>query len=246
MACPARGLNSVSVMELLGVTGAIAALVTGLSSSPHCAAMCGPLACAVGGAARRGPPAIAWQLGRLGAYATVGALAGGLGRGLVSFSPPLLRALPWLMAAGLLLGAFDVAAWFRGPGSAIPAAGRLWRRLTAPLAKFSPTARSAAFGALTPLLPCGLLYGVLLAAAASGTVLGGAAVMGAFVLGTAPALGLVQASAGRLGRSNRAVWARRVVLIAAAGVLVYRGWHAPQAGAPPDCHPESVQQAGDR
>ncbi len=224
-------------MELWGLTGAIAALVAGLSASPHCGLMCGPLACAMGAEGRRASTALAWHLGRLGAYVSLGALAGGLGHGAVSFAPSLLRALPWLMALGLVVAAFDLPSWFQKPRPVGSASARAWRALRAPTAKLSPAGRAAAFGALTPLLPCGLLYGVLIAAAATGTALAGAAVMGAFVLGSAPALGAVQAGAFQLGGSSFGRWARRAVLVAGAAVLAYRGWHAPpNADTPPECH----------
>ena len=83
--------------------------------------------------------------------------------------------------------------------------------------------RSFLLGAATPFLPCGLLYGLFLAAIATGTPWGGAAVLGAFSLGALPALGAVQFGTGQFARSPRlALFARRVVPLSAAVVLVAR------------------------
>ena len=217
-------------MEFLGWTGATAALVMGLSGSAHCALMCGPLACAASSSTHGRGVAGAWHLGRLVSYLAVGALVGTFGHGLTAWAPHLQRALPWVMVAGLILAAF---------GPTLPGAGRVWNYLARPAAKFSPVGRAGAWGALTPLLPCGLLYGVVLTAAATGSAWSGAAVMGAFVLGSAPALGAVQLTARRAGLGARGRWVRRVVLLAAAAVLAYRGWHAPtEPGERPSCHDE--------
>jgi sulfite exporter TauE/SafE len=89
-------------------------------------------------------------------------------------------------------------------------------------------------GALTPFLPCGLLYGMFLAAIATGTPLGGALVMLAFSLGAVPALAAVQFGTSRVGQRPRvALVARRVVPLVAAGVLIVRALTA--RSAPPQC-----------
>ncbi|MFT3836968.1 MAG: sulfite exporter TauE/SafE family protein [Myxococcaceae bacterium] len=215
-------------MDLFGATGAIAALVIGLSGSAHCAVMCGPLACAAGSDAHGRSAAWAWHLGRFFSYGAVGALAGGFGRSLASYAPAVQHALPWLMAAGLLLAAF---------GPTLPGASKVWSALARPAAKFSPLARAGAWGALTPLLPCGLLYGVVLTAASTGSTLAGAAVMAAFTLGSLPALSAVQLTAKRFSLGARGQWVRRGVLLVAATVLAYRGYHAPRSvDVPPACH----------
>lgn len=229
--CPARGLKSLRSVDFLGATGAIAALVIGLSGSIHCAMMCGPLACAAGSSAHGRSGTWAWHLGRFVSYGAVGAVAGGLGQSLSSQMPQVQRGLPWLMAAGLVLAAL---------GPTLPGAGKLWDRLARPAAKFSPTARAGAWGALTPLLPCGLLYGVVLTAAATGSAPNGAGVMAAFTLGSAPALSVVQLTAKRFSLGARGQWVRRAVLLMAAAVLAWRGYHAPRSvGVAPICHQQT-------
>jgi|APLak6261675434_1056106.scaffolds.fasta_scaffold03895_2 hypothetical protein len=206
---------------LLAWAGAASALVAGVTGSLHCALMCGPLACA--GLPRgegRWQAAVSWHLGRVTAYTFVGLLLGALGRTVsqtlvVSVQP----VLPWVMAAGLIITAFDLARHVKP----IPGVAKLSTALVRTGAKLAPTTRTFLLGAATPFLPCGLLYGLFLAAIATGSPWGGAAVLGAFSLGALPALSAVQLGAKRLTVSPRvALVARRVVPLVAAAVLIAR------------------------
>lgn len=207
---------------MLASAGALSALVAGVTGSLHCALMCGPLACA--GLPATGPErrraAVGWHLGRIIAYSFVGLLLGALGRGvsqalMVSVQP----VLPWVMAAGLVITALDLAKHARP----IPGVAAISRALARAGARMDPITRSFLLGAATPFLPCGLLYGLFLAAIATGTPWGGAAVLGAFSLGALPALGAVQLGTGQFARSRRATLvARRVVPLIAALVLIAR------------------------
>lgn len=207
---------------MLATAGAVSALVAGVTGSLHCALMCGPLACAglPASAAERRRAAACWHLGRVTAYTFVGLLLGALGRGvsrglMVSVQP----VLPWVMAAGLVITALDLARHAR-PLPGVAAISRAFVRAGAGL---RPPTRSFLLGAATPFLPCGLLYGLFLAAIATGTAWGGAAVLGAFSLGAIPVLGAAQLGAHRLALSPRvSLLARRVVPLAAAVVLVVR------------------------
>lgn len=218
-------------------TPLLAALAAGLTGSLHCALMCGPLAC-VGGGGKPGP-ALAWHAGRFSSYALLGALLGGAGAAALSGYGAALK--PWLtlvMATGLVITALDLGRRWKPPA---PVA-QISRRVAGVSAKFSPPARALTLGLITPLLPCGLLWGMALASAAAGGALEGAALLGAFAAGSAPALLLAQAQArlwpagGRWGQPLR----RGVVLLAAA-VIVWRGLSVDVAAAateatPPHCH----------
>jgi uncharacterized protein len=203
---------------MLATAGALSALVAGVTGSLHCALMCGPLACSTKGASRAA--AVSWHVGRVTAYTFVGLLLGALGRGvssglMISVQP----VLPWVMAAGLTITALDLARHAR------PLPGVKWvsTSLVRLGAKLEPATRSFLLGAATPFLPCGLLYGLFLAAIATGTPWGGAAVMGAFSLGAIPAIAALQLGAHRLTLSPRLnLFARRVVPLTAAVVLVVR------------------------
>jgi sulfite exporter TauE/SafE len=101
-------------------------------------------------------------------------------------------------------------------------------RLAAPLFAAPTGLRGYALGLLLGFLPCGLLYGALAAAAASRDPLVGAAAMGAFAAGTAPALiavawlGAVAATRWR-GTIARAAPAVMAVNAAVLVVLAWRG-----------------------
>ena len=215
--------------------GIAAAVVAGATGSLHCALMCGPLACA--GASRepatRRASMWAWQLGRIAAYAGVGLALGWAGRqvarGLVTSVQPYL---PWLMAIGLVATALELGRHL----APLPGLSRIARGLVRVGARFSPVTRSVLMGAATPFLPCGLLYGIFLAAIAAGTGLGGALVMGGFAVGGAPALFGAQVGARWSTRWPRvSLVLRRAVPLVAAGVLVWRAIHA-ATDTPPACH----------
>lgn len=204
---------------MLATAGAFSALVAGATGSLHCALMCGPLACAGLPAGGRWRAALSWHLGRVVAYSFVGLLLGALGRGvsqglMVSVQP----VLPWVMAAGLVITALDLAKHARP----IPGVAAISRALARAGATMQPVTRSFLLGAATPFLPCGLLYGLFLAAIATGTPWGGAAVLGAFSLGAVPALGAVQWGTWGSTSPRLALIVRRVVPLVAAVVLIVR------------------------
>lgn len=216
-------------------TAAGGALVAGFSASGHCALMCGPLACAGVGssAASRWRAALAWNAGRLFAYALVGALLGLAGQGLAfSLSASVARVLPFVMAAGLVVAAFDLGRRLRLPRGLAQVAHGLFRSG----ARFSPLTGRVIAGAATPFLPCGVLWGGYLAAVGAGSFLGGGLVMGSFALGGIPALAAVQTQWAWMSRWPRAErYLRRGVPLLAAAFLVWRAVNA-AAGPSASCH----------
>lgn len=215
-------------------TGFVAAAAVGIASSFHCFLMCGPLACAgLGKMTKKASPIVAYHLGRTSAYALVGAILGAVGGSVSSALPfSIQRFFPWAMATALILSAFDLGKKL----PAIPVLGRIVGRLGRLSAGADPTVRSAAIGALTPLLPCGLLYGIYAAALASGSAGVGTLVMLGFALGSGPALLLAQGPMGLLSRLPRgvAVGIRRgLPLVAAAGLILRALFVSPED---PHCH----------
>lgn len=210
---------------------AAGAFTLGLTGSLHCLVMCGPLACAslpAGGSRWRA--SLAYQGARLVAYGAVGAALGALGRGATrALSVSTQPSLPWLMAAALVVSALGLGK--RLPP--IPGLSRLSGALARRSARFSPPFRAAAIGALTPLLPCGLLYGTFAVALAAGGVGGGALVLGAFAVGGLPALLAAQAGLWRQRPRRVELLLQRGVPLLAAAVLVYR---ALEVGAGRACH----------
>ncbi|HUI11454.1 MAG TPA: sulfite exporter TauE/SafE family protein [Bacteroidota bacterium] len=222
-----------------------AIFLTGLLAGLHCVGMCGAvvLACAFQAPAG-GPVQSRWRRaaaglirhgayngGRVVSYGVLGALVSAAG----------LR-LAWLRSAGdyvsLAAGGVMIAAALAMLG-AIPlpsritvSPGALSTRLHARFLKGSSPARTLALGLLTPLLPCGLLYGMLARAAASETIGAGALVMGVFALGTTPSLGALGgvSSIFSAGARRNAERLAAISIMLMGAVLILRGLHIPFLG----------------
>jgi hypothetical protein len=207
-----------------------------IGSATHCVGMCGPFVLAQMGERLRHLPAsrltgfhrlsggalLPYHLGRATTYVGLGALAALLADRLVN-----LTGLRWLAPILLLLAAAVFLLQGLGRfGLRLPrgAAGTgIWpRRITAaarPLFAAPTGWRAYALGILLGFLPCGLLYGAVAAAAATADPLAGAAAMGAFVLGTVPALVAV----GCLGWAATGRWPAAAQSLAAAVMLLNAG-----------------------
>ncbi len=203
---------------------ALGGLVLGAAGSGHCATMCGPL---VALANPRGATAAEralyvhtalYHAGRLSTYAALGGLIGLTGGALVSAG--LGRALAVAAAVGVLAQA--VVAWHSLRGGAHGAIGRVVTRVIGRAGGWMREHRIAGpmlFGGLTGLLPCGLVYAALTAAAGFGSVGESALFMAAFGLGTTPLLATVGLSAGRLEK-HVPLRLKRVAPIALAAVAI--------------------------
>jgi uncharacterized protein len=201
-----------------------AALAAGLAGSAHCAAMCGGIAAVVGAnvgtGSRRSPAAaLLFNGARLASYAVAGAgLAATVGS-LAAAAPIPQLALVLRLAAALVLAGLAVRL---AAGRDLLGAERLgtlaWTRLRPVLgraARLPPLVRPAALGALWGFMPCGLVYSVLLVAAATGRPLTAAATMLAFGAGTLPAMvGLT------LGGATLGGWLRQPATRRAGGILI--------------------------
>jgi sulfite exporter TauE/SafE len=165
------------------------AVLLGISSVPHCAAMCGA-PCAALVAHRRGA-APAFHLGRLLSYAAAGALAAA-SIGLVG---EWARSLHWLLALWMLLQAAMLCA-----GGYMAATGRMpalnglghWTPVLAAQGQPQPIQwhrlRAGAAGGLWAAWPCGALQGALIVAALASGPAGGALAMAAFALASSAGL----------------------------------------------------------
>lgn len=218
---------------LLGV------VVSSVIGSVHCMAMCGPLIGLHGGAGTV-RLALVHSLGRGVTYVILGALAGLAGSALdVAGELADVQRLATILAALVLVGIGIVQivrpqAWTRGSTSSLfgDALVRIRSR--------SEVRRAALLGTLTGLLPCGWLWAFVVMAAGAGSPLGGAFVMGAFWLGTVPAMVGVLGFAGpllsRIGARMPALTAI-VLIVVGLGTLAVR-WR--DAGASqvetPHCH----------
>lgn len=203
----------------------LATLTASLIGSLHCAGMCGPFVLVAIGTKDRARRLIAYHLGRLVSYATIGAIAGSAGAALDLGARAFGLQRVAAYAAGGLMILFGLVGLLRASGSRLPHLS-----LPAPVQRFvqsgyrqtkvwPPTLRAASIGSLSALLPCGWLYLFVLAAAGTGTALAGLSVTVAFWLGTLPILTALAAGAAKLsGQYRRALpFAMAVICVLAGG-----------------------------
>ncbi len=175
-------------MEML-----LAMALLGISSAPHCAWMCGPLA-AQACAASRGPARwrspLIYTLGRTASYVFVGALAGFVGASVLAPSPWVGRVTSMAVAALLAARAWSLAF----PGLARRGVSPRLLRLLAPL-----RGDAGLLGLATPMLPCGAVVAALAVAVAGANVAGAALGMGVFALAASPGTLAVILAGDRIG-----------------------------------------------
>jgi sulfite exporter TauE/SafE len=212
----------------------LSAFMAGVLGSGHCMAMCGGIAGSLGALAARAPgrgalaAALQFHAGRLSGYAALGALTAGVlgmagGAGGVPDWGKWLRAVTVLLI--LAMGLHYALGW-RGLGRLERWGSRLWGRI-APFAGRAGARGDAAGRFLLGLcwgwLPCGLVYTVLLTAAASGRAPDGALIMLAFGVGTLPSmLGMTVAAPGLSGLLSDRGFRRFVGL----SLIVLAAWMA--------------------
>lgn len=219
------------------ITGPLAALLAGLVTSLHCVGMCGPLACSA--CTRRGGKgslmaACVYHGSRLASYALVGVAAALAGRRLAdALSSGATRWMTWVFVIFFLAVALGLDKRLRVP---MPMRAQMW--LGARASGRGVLGRAGILGFFTPLLPCAPLYLVVMAAALSGSVAAGGAIMLAFALGTIPLLFLLQSQFFRFG----ALWSprtmdymRRGLALVSVALLLVRGTYSASTGCPM-CH----------
>lgn len=162
-------------------------LIAGLTGSLHCVGMCGGLVTA---SCRRGSDVFVYQVGRLLGYLALASFAGFLGKTLrFEGGPSWLSMLPALIIGGLFI--FWGIKSFRGQRAELPAPaflGKLYGKLWGKYVLNAKGGRSFLVGLISILLPCGLLYGVILAALATQSVSMAVTSIFCFWLGTLPSM----------------------------------------------------------
>jgi sulfite exporter TauE/SafE len=174
-----------------------ATFIAGLMGSLHCIGMCGGLAMACSGQ-EKGTKSGLWsyQFGRLASYSILGGVAGFIGQSFnIGHAPKWFTLVPASLI-GLIFIYMGISV-YRGkkPEIKLPSfiqnlQSKLFRKF---LSAKSPLTKSFGVGAVSILLPCGFLYGVVIATAAFQSPLMGAVGMATFWLGTVPAMGLAPA-----------------------------------------------------
>jgi len=202
------------------------AVVAGLATSLHCAAMCGPLACGLGASAKTESERLVvsslYHAGRLASYGIIGAICGAAGKEPLRWffhSPAVL--LPWALVLALLVIATGMEKRIPRPRFLTRFSLR-WRFKAQRL----PAAAGAALtGLFTPFLPCGPLYAVFIAVLAAGSAARGAEVALAFGIGTVPLLWAAQHGFQRLRQKvspARLAGIQRGLALVTALVLAWR------------------------
>ncbi|WP_417810453.1 sulfite exporter TauE/SafE family protein [Thalassospira alkalitolerans] len=233
------------------------ALIAGLvGSATHCVGMCGPfvisqvtarmekLPLAKMNEFRRltGAALLPYQFGRLTTYTLLGVLAG-----FFADSITVLTKVWWLGPVLLLCAAafflvFGIMGLVPHLGGLFPnlamadgvvggKAGQWWSRVIGdrikPLFGAPFGWRGYVLGVMLGFIPCGLIYGALVLAAASGDALSGSFVMAAFGLGTVPMLfatGVIGQYAAKRFRSFMAPVGRGL-MVANAVILAVLAFH---------------------
>jgi sulfite exporter TauE/SafE len=220
----------------------------GLFGGVHCAGMCGGIVALLGARHRVAPISVeagagtgtlgaapsglllqlAYNIGRIGSYTIAGALAGGIGSAawLAGHVLPIQQAA--FVAVNLVMIALGVllAGGLRRLGVLERAGAALWRRIGPRATRLLGAASvpgALAAGAAWGWVPCGMVYGVLVAALVSGSAPDGALLLLVFGLGTLPnllALGLAAQRGSRLLAHPRArvVAGVAIVLFGLAGL----------------------------
>ncbi|MCE8020291.1 sulfite exporter TauE/SafE family protein [Halomonas sp. MCCC 1A11036] len=197
----------------LGLPPLLAAFVFGLLGGAHCIGMCGGIMSALTFAvppsmrspARLSGLLLGYNLGRIASYTLAGAVVASLGT-VVALSPAARVGLQVFAAVMLILMALYIANWWKGLLK-VEALGRhLWRYLEPIGKRLMPVVKipqAIGLGAVWGWLPCGLVYSMLAWSLATADPLRGAALMGAFGLGTLPALLVTGFAARQLGNLIR-------------------------------------------
>lgn len=189
----------------------ITAIVLGFLGSLHCVGMCGPIVLAL--PTTNLPTRMEfllgrtiYNMGRVVTYMVLGAILGGIGK-VISFAG-------FQASFSVVLGAIILIALFFPFNATISflTDNKLWKNSIGALFRKKSFSALFGIGVFNGLLPCGLVYAALAGAAASGSVVYGAAFMLVFGLGTIPAL-LAVSFLGDLFKLNRAAVMRKVLPI---------------------------------
>jgi hypothetical protein len=170
----------------------LAAFVIGLAGGGHCIGMCGGISAALSLGAPKGRLALAYSLafnlGRILSYASIGVLVG-FGSQMLQLNQYIHLSL-WLAGLMLVLMGLSIGQWWQGVKRLEQLGKFIWRwlqPLTKPLMPIKSVPQALALGGLWGWLPCGLVYSSLIWASSAGQWHNTGLLMLAFGLGTLPA-----------------------------------------------------------
>jgi len=211
------------------------AFASGIFSSLHCVGMCGPvvMGCiaprpvqislagntgAVASKASAISPHLLYNSGRVISYSVIGMAAGFIGSAAL-LSPRLQSAFGIAFGSVMIVMAlFQMNIYpkffHKEKKNSIP------QRIFSSIKGSNASEAKFLIGFLTPLLPCGLLYGMAAHAAASSSPVTGAMEMGAFAFGSVPALLVTGLASGMIGTRIRKFGTTfAAILLIAMGLL---------------------------
>ncbi|MBL3826040.1 MULTISPECIES: sulfite exporter TauE/SafE family protein [unclassified Marinobacter] len=222
--------------SIFGFSPYVAAFVFGLLGGAHCIGMCGGI---MGALTFSVPPELrrphrvlglllGFNAGRIVSYMVVGALVGLVGAGLSHALDSIALVLRVVAAFMLILMALYIANWWKGLVR-IEAVGRHVWAFVAPAAKrFMPVVRARqafGLGAVWGWMPCGLIYSMLAWSLSIAEPLQGAALMGAFGLGTLPTVLATGVAARRISGWIRNPATRTVAALLIISFATWQLWH---------------------
>ncbi|MGJ8662887.1 MAG: sulfite exporter TauE/SafE family protein, partial [Marinicella sp.] len=193
---------------------AVTPLMIGFFSGFHCIAMCGGL-CAVICQKQNMSQTLLTNLGRVTTYTLLGVLFAGLVQG----ASLQLNLGQWggflrlLMGSMLILAGAVIIFKDRGKWLLIKKPLPFWPKVSEKLKRLQLTNKGYAVflkGMLWGLIPCGLLYGMLVIAATTADILRGASFMLFFGLGTILPLLISQTVVRRLMTGRYSQWLRSI------------------------------------
>lgn len=190
----------------------------GLLGGAHCIGMCGGFVLAVGTAPDREVGLIrqaCYFIGKTLTYTVMGAAVGFFGSTIGARFAGVQDAISIVAGGVMLLIGLGLIGVLRRFGRFGVLMNRpRFRRAVRYFVRKRTRAGALGVGLLNGLLPCGMVYGMLAMAAATGTLLGGALTMFVFGIATVPALFVL----GLAGHLLRPAWRHR--LHRASGVVV--------------------------
>ena len=207
-----------------------AAVLAGLLGSAHCLGMCAGISglfamhSSASGLRAQLPLAIIYNAGRLLSYAILGYAVAAVGSRFVDVIPALAGPVRLIAGIVIILIGLQIAFDLRLLAFLERMGGAVWERVSPVSRHLLPVTnapRALGLGLLWGLLPCGLVYSILLVAASSGEAVNGALVMLAFGAGTTPAMLMTGLGAARLSTlmQQRRTRLGAGLLIVALGIL---------------------------
>jgi len=215
-----------AMSTLIDFSALLTAFLVGLLGSGHCFGMCGGIAAGLGSLPVRDETdtesrpkaitAVLFNIGRIISYAGLGLISAWI----LAHVGEVLNVPKWSMILRLmtaimifLIGLQFLFNW-QLLGGIERVGARVWKHVL-PLAVKASTLPGGSgrllLGLCWGLLPCGLVYSVLLTASAAGSPVGGALVMFAFGVGTLPSMLGMSLAAPTLAAMLSDQWTRKLM-----------------------------------